>query len=63
MDSTQENTMTVEEMHNNADRRIGEVFRTMLIFTTLMVLGPIGTYFYSRTHIFESIKEVATWKK
>lgn len=48
---------TVEEMHMERDaeteRRIGQVFRTMLFFTTLMVLGPISTYFYSRTNIFE----------
>lgn len=48
---------TVEEMNMERDaeteRRIGQVFRTMLFFTTLMVLGPISTYFYSRTNIFE----------
>lgn len=50
---------SVEEMNNERDaeteRRIGQVFRTMLFFTTLMVLGPILTYFYSRTYLFEGI--------
>lgn len=44
---------TVEEMHSEADKRVGEVFRTMIIFTIIMVLGPILTYFYSRSY-FES---------
>lgn len=50
---------TVQEMNverdSETEQRIGQVFRTMLFFTTLMVLGPILTYFYSRTYIFESI--------
>lgn len=49
---------TVQEMNverdSETEQRIGQVFRTMLFFTTLMVLGPILTYFYSRTYIFES---------
>ena len=49
----------IQEMHterdSEADRRIGQVFRTMLIFTSLMVVCPIMTYFYSRTHIFEGV--------
>ncbi len=48
---------TIEEMHierdAETDQRIGHVFRTMLFFTTLMVLGPIMTYFFSRTYVFE----------
>lgn len=48
---------TVEDMNMErdaeTDRRIGQVFRTMLFFTLLMVLGPILTYFYSRTYVFE----------
>lgn len=49
---------TVEEMHMardaDADKRVGEVFKTMLIFTGLMVLGPISTYFMSKNYIWES---------
>ena len=49
---------TVQDLHNasNAenDKRVGEVFRTMLGFTILMVLGPIGTYFYTKNYIWES---------
>lgn len=49
---------TVQDLHNasNAenDKRVGEVFRTMLGFTVLMVLGPIGTYFFTKNYIWES---------
>ena len=45
---------TVEEMHEDTDRRVGEVFRTMLIFTFFMVLAPISTYFMSKGYVFES---------
>ena len=45
---------TVEEMHEETDRRVGEVFRTMLIFTFFMVLAPISTYFMSKGYVFES---------
>jgi hypothetical protein len=38
----------------NDDRRLGEVFRTMLFFTVLMVLAPISTYFFTKNYIFES---------
>jgi hypothetical protein len=34
-------------------RRVGEVFRTMLIFTGLMVLGPISAYFLSKSYVYE----------
>lgn len=46
---------SVEEMQQNEDRRVGEVFRTMLIFTALMVLGPISTYFLSKGYVYEGI--------
>ena len=45
---------TVEEMHEESDKRVGEVFRTMLIFTFFMVLAPISTYFWTKGYIFES---------
>ena len=44
---------TVEEMHEDTDRRVGEVFRTMLIFTVFMVLAPISTYFWTKGYLFE----------
>jgi hypothetical protein len=48
---------SVQDLHekNNAetDRRIGVVFRTMLIFTVCMVLGPISSYFLSKKYIWE----------
>ena len=44
---------TIEEMHEDTDRRVGEVFRTMLIFTVFMVLGPISTYFWTKGYVFE----------
>jgi hypothetical protein len=36
-------------------RKIGEVFATMLMFTALMVLGPISAYFLSKSYIFEGM--------
>ncbi len=45
---------TVQEMHMETDRRVGEVFKTMLIFTFFMVLGPISTYFLTKNYIWES---------
>ena len=45
---------TVEELNADADRRVGEVFRTMLVFTVCMVLGPISTYFLTKAYVFES---------
>ncbi len=49
---------TVEQMHQvydaENDRQVGAVFRTMLLFTGLMVLGPISTYFLSKNYIWES---------
>ena len=49
------NVNTIEEMHTESDRRIGQVFRTMLLFTTMMVLAPISTYFLTKGYVFESI--------
>ncbi len=45
---------TVEEMHEESDKRVGEVFRTMLIFTFFMILAPISTYFWTKGYVFES---------
>ena len=49
---------TVQDLHNannaESDKRVGEVFRTMLMFTGLMVLGPIGTYFFTKNYVWES---------
>lgn len=47
-------TTTIEEMQSEADRRVGEVFKTMLVFTSLMVICPISSYFLSKAYIFES---------
>ena len=47
-------TRTIQEMHAESDKRVGQVFQTMLIFTVLMVLGPISTYFLSKVYVFES---------
>ncbi len=44
---------SVEQMNEEADRRVGIVFRTMLLFTVAMVLGPISTYFLSKSYVFE----------
>ena len=43
----------IEEMHSESDRRVGQVFRTMLLFTVAMVLGPITTYFVTKSYVFE----------
>ena len=47
---------SIDEMHSESDRRVGQVFRTMLIFTSFMVIAPISTYFGSKKYIFESNK-------
>lgn len=47
------NTNIIEERQSETDRRVGEVFQTMLIFTTFMVLAPISTYFMSKKYLFE----------
>lgn len=44
----------IEEMHTEADKRVGQVFKTMLVFTSLMVIAPISSYFASKKYIFES---------
>ncbi|CAF0779821.1 unnamed protein product [Brachionus calyciflorus] len=43
----------IEEMHSEADKRVGQVFRTMLFFTSLMVIAPISTYFGTKKYVFE----------
>ncbi|RNA33392.1 vacuolar ATPase assembly integral membrane vma21 [Brachionus plicatilis] len=43
----------IEEMHTEADKRVGQVFRTMLFFTSMMVIAPISSYFASKKYIFE----------
>lgn len=53
---TQNQVHTVEDLHSEADRRVGQVFQTMLIFTTMMVLGPISTYFLSKNYIESNLK-------
>ena len=49
---------SVQQMHEvrdaEDDKRIGQVFTTMLFFTVLMVLGPISTYFLTKNYIWES---------
>ena len=47
------NQPSISEMNSQVDKRIGAVFRTMLLFTTVMVLGPISSYFLSKTYIYE----------
>ncbi len=49
----EQNSPTIEEMNNQSDRRVGEVFRTMLIFSVVMVLAPLSTYFYTKNYLFE----------
>ena len=53
---------TIDEMHMandaEANQRIGEVFKTMLAFTVMMVLGPISTYFLSKNYVWESMYSV-----
>ncbi len=49
---------TVQEMHMETDRKVGEVFRTMILFTIVMVLGPISTYFLTKNYVWESNKRI-----
>lgn len=45
---------TVEQLHTESDRQVGELFKTMLKFTFFMILSPIVTYFASRNYLLES---------
>jgi hypothetical protein len=52
------NEYTNDQLNGEDDRRISEVFRTMLLFTTLMVVAPISTYFFTKNYLYESMKIV-----
>lgn len=47
------NVSSIEELTADSDKRIGQVFGTMLIFTAMMVIAPISTYFVSKSYLFE----------
>ncbi len=50
----------IVELSAQADKRIGQVFRTMLLFTLAMVLGPISSYFLSKKYVFEDYFKTAS---
>jgi len=59
MESNSQRGVSMDDIRRAEDKRIGQVFSTMLIFTTLMVLAPISTYFLSKSYVFEGYFNVA----